>query len=227
LAIDGLDFVNVMDQPLLDETNDRVEKFYPNGDFRAKWGSHGNGPGQFIYAYGIAVDQSGKIFVADTANNRIQKFSSSDGINYTFVTAWGTYGTGNGQFDAPYGIAVDRSGFVYVSDRNNNRIQKFSSTDGINYAFVTKWGAYGTGDGQFDAPYGLAIDGSGLIYVADMLNNRVQAFNSCGVFVAKWGTYGDGDGQFYHPWGIAVDRSGNIFVTEYAGNRVQKFRRKN
>jgi hypothetical protein len=76
------------------------------------------------------VDASGSVYVADTGNHRIQKFDSSG----TFVIKWGTYGSGNGQFNKPVGIAVDASGYVYVADNDNYRIQKFakdSDGDGI------------------------------------------------------------------------------------------------
>ena len=63
----------------------------------------------------------------------------------------------------PTGVAVDSSGNVYVADNGNNRIQKFNS----NGKFITKWGSYGTADGQFSSPIGVAVDSSGNVYVAD------------------------------------------------------------
>ena len=71
-------------------------------------------------------------------------------------------------------IAVNSSGFVYVADTLNDRIQVFTS-DGT---FVKQWGSSGSGDGQFNAPYGIAVDGSGFVYVADTFNNRVQKFTA-------------------------------------------------
>ena len=87
----------------------------------------------FIIHDGVAVDSSGNVYVADTNNNRIQKFDSSG----TFITKWGSSGTGDGQFEYPTGIAVDSSGNVYVADTDNHRIQKFDS----NGTFLTKWGS--------------------------------------------------------------------------------------
>jgi DNA-binding beta-propeller fold protein YncE len=79
------------------------------------------------YPRSIAVDSSGKkVYATDTWNNRIQKFSTTDGINYTLVKTWGSLGSGDGQFNYPYGIAVDPSGNIYVADTINNRIQKFA-----------------------------------------------------------------------------------------------------
>jgi len=99
-------------------------------------------------------------------------------------------------------------------------------TIGANlYEFVTKWGSIGTGDGQFgtSGPYGIAVDISGNVYVADTGNGRIQKFNSNGVFLAKWGSYGNGDGQFSSPWGITVDNSGFVYVADAGSDRIQKF----
>jgi tripartite motif-containing protein 71 len=83
---------------------------------------NGTDNGQFYDSEGIAVDSSGNVYVADTNNNRIQKFDS----NGRFLTTWGSKGSGNGQFDYPGDIAVDSSGNVYVDDINHDRVQKFN-----------------------------------------------------------------------------------------------------
>ena len=90
----------------------------------------------------------------------------------SYLTQWGTEGAGSGQFDRPYGVAVDASGNVYVADMGNDRIQKFTSSG----TYLTQWGSSGTGDGQFNCPSGAAVDGSGNVYVADQSNNRIQKF---------------------------------------------------
>jgi len=61
--------------------------------------------------------------------------------------------------------------------------------------YLYQWGTYGTGDGQFNLPFGVAVDASGNVYVADYYNNRIQKFASDGTYVTQWGTYGGGDGQ--------------------------------
>src|SRR5207247_3736753 len=100
-----------------------------------------------------ATDASGNVYVVDAVNHRIVKFDA----NGTFLTAWGSKGSGYGQFDEAFGVATDRSGHVYVADAGNERIQKFD----LNGTFLTAWGSLGSGDRQFKLPYGVAADGNG------------------------------------------------------------------
>lgn len=139
--------------------------------------------------------------------------------DYTFITKWGSQGSGDGQFDLPREIAIDNSGNVYVVDEGNSRIQKFNS----NGTFITKWGSLGSGDGQFIIPAGITIDSSGNVYVVEFGNHRVQKFNSSGIFISKWGSNGSGDGQFNNPHGVTVDSSGNVYVADWGNHRIQKF----
>jgi hypothetical protein len=163
----------------------------------------------------IAIDHSGHIYVADSGNNRIQKFSA-DGV---FITKWGALGEADGQFKSLTGIAVDHEGQVFVADSGNNRIQKFSA-DGT---FLSKWGSYGSHDGQLANPTGLGVDNAGHVYVADRDNARVQKFTGQGVFITKWGSPGSGNGQFQQPSGLAVNSGGQIYVTDSLNDCVQKF----
>jgi Tol biopolymer transport system component/sugar lactone lactonase YvrE len=184
--------------------------------FDLKWGTFGSSNGQFKSPIGIDVDSSGKVYVTDSGNNRIQKFSSSG----SFDRKWGSSGTGNGQFKNPSSLHIDSAGKVYVTDSGNNRIQKFSSSG----SFDRKWGSYGTGDGKFKNPTGIGIDlATNKVYVGDSDNHRVQKFTSTGSFELKWGSFGTSDNQFKRPRGVAVDSAGNVYVADSINHKIKKF----
>ena len=183
--------------------------------FVSKWGTNGPGDGQFWGPRGVAVASDGSVYVADSDNHRIQKFTS-EGV---FVSKWGTRGSGDGQFERAYGVAAASDGSVYVADFGNDRIQKFTS-EGV---FVSKWGTNGTGDGKFRSPCGVAAASDGSVYVTDRGNHRIQKFTATGVFVSKFGTYGAGDGQFLWPRGVAAASDGSVYVADLTNHRIQKF----
>jgi DNA-binding beta-propeller fold protein YncE len=126
---------------------------------------------------------------------------------------WGTYGTGAGQFIAPWGVAVDAAGYVYVADQGNNRICRFTGTG----EFVLSWGSYGTGPGQFDGPSGIAADATGRIFVADYGNNRVEVFTSEGAFLNQFGS------DLQSPYDVTVGPSGTVYVADHGNHRVAEY----
>ena len=129
----------------------------------------------------VAVDQAdGSVYVADSLNNRVQKFTATG----SYVAQFGTSGTGHGQFDTPQGVAVDPvSGDVYVADTNNNRVQRFTSAG----VFVGQFGVAGSGDGEFLSPKRVAVDSTGRLHVLDSGNARIQRFAADGSFESVFG----------------------------------------
>ncbi len=137
----------------------------------------------------------------------------------SYVSQWGTIGSGDGQFHGPFAVAVDPEGNVYVVDRENDRVQRFTE-DGT---YLTQWGTGGSGNGQFDFAGGVAVDGDGNVYVADQSNQRVQKFTADGTYLTQWGSLGSGNGQFNYPDGVEVDGDGHVFVADTYNHRIQVF----
>jgi streptogramin lyase len=170
---------------------------------------------------GVAVDREGDVYVVDSANSRVLKYDSTG----KFLMQWGSQGSGDGQFNMSLYYDIDRSGFVAVDSlgnvyvTENNRVQKFDS----NGKFLTKWGAPGSGDGQFALALAIAIDPQDNVYVVDLYNNIVQKFDSNGKFLLKWGSPGPGEGQFKRPAAVAIDMQGNVLVADVDTGRLQKF----
>ena len=98
-----------------------------------QWGSYGNETGQFNNTHALGIDNSGRVYVADRFNDRIQVFNSTGG----YLDQWGSYGDENGEFKEPHGIAVNSSGFVFVTDRYNNRVQIFTP----GWEYLDQWGS--------------------------------------------------------------------------------------
>jgi len=105
--------------------NHRIQKFSSSGTFLTKWGSEGNGEGEFSHPIGITTDDVGSVYVADTWNHRIQKFNT-DGV---FISKWGALGSAPGLLNSPGYLAATTKGKIYVSDTLNNRIQVFSPSN--------------------------------------------------------------------------------------------------
>ncbi len=133
-----------------------------------------------------------------------------------------TPSTSDGELDSPSGVAFFPDGKILVIDKNNERIQIFSSTGN----FIRKFGSSGSGDGQFfsNAAEDAAITSDGDIWIVDRGNDRLQKFDSTGNFLAKFGTLGSGDGNFDDPYGVTIlETTGKIYVADRRNERVQYF----
>ena len=210
------------------------------GDGTAGYGVDGGAAmaTQLAWPRGVAVDGSGNLYIADTSNGRIRKVDSSGVIT---TVAGGGYGVDGGpataaQLDRPYGVAVDGAGNLYIADTFNHRIRKVDAAGVITTVAGIGTNGFG-GDGgaavaaQLNQPSGVAVDGSGNLYIADYRNHRIRKVDSSGDIstVAGNGTKGhSGDGgaavaaQLGFPWGVAVDVSGNLYIADSTNGRIRK-----
>jgi DNA-binding beta-propeller fold protein YncE len=128
---------------------------------------------------------------------------------WVYEGQWGTPGSGNGQFDKAWGIAVSPlNGYVYVTDRNNHRVQVFTETG----SYLRQWGRRGEGNGEFWLPSGVAVAPNGNVYVEDG-TGRIQYFTRTGSFLGKWAASG----------AVAVGPTGYVYVVNFGNHRVQYF----
>ena len=210
-----------------DTDNHRIQHLDRDGTLLHEWGSFADlalGPapgGTFYEPWGITVAPDGSVYVADTWNHRIQKFTAEG----EFLTMWGYFGQAE-QFDGFWGprdVVVDAEGRVIVSDTGNKRIVIFGP-DGEG---IAEFGEEGYEPGQFYEPVGLALDSAGILYVADTWNQRIQAFepDGAGSFfpLDSWDIYGwYGQSLDNKPF-LAADDQIHIFATDPEGVRVLEF----
>lgn len=220
---------------IADSYNNRIRRVDPSGRVEtvAGNGTAGDGQGaalsaQLDHPMGIAVGPDSSIYIADTYNNRICRL---DGQHSQLRTIAGTNTAGYSgdggsataaELDHPSAVAVDRAGNVYISDTYNNRVRMISTNGKINTVAGTGTAGY-SGDGgpaiaaALATPQGIALDGSGTLYIADSLNHRIRAVKSDGTVetVAGTGKFGTGgrfgaatSAQLAEPLGVAVTSSG-------------------
>ena len=171
------------------------------------------------------IDADGNFYITDNYNHRIVKYDETG----TLVRAYGSFGSGAGEFNRPQNIAIGADGAIYVADSFNNRIVKFADTndDGVIDVWEA-WGSAGSGVLEFNKPYSVAVAGS-IIYVADSFNSRIAKFDSAvdpsevGETWVAFGTRGTEDGQFRNIYDITVDAQGDVWATDPLNNRVARF----
>jgi DNA-binding beta-propeller fold protein YncE/tetratricopeptide (TPR) repeat protein len=180
-----------------------------------RFGVRGDEPGMLKNSRGMAADDAGNIWVADTDNDRIQKFSSEGALLHVI----GKSGSGEGQFDGPSGIALSPKGNLCVADTGNNRVQVFSAKG----MFLGAFGKSGSLRGQFKAPVDLTVDRAGNIYVVDRGNNKFGKYDGNGALLWESGKEGSADGEFDRPENILVSPDNEVYVLDAGNARVQVF----
>jgi uncharacterized protein (TIGR03663 family) len=210
---------------IADANNHRVQHLATDGSVLQTWGTFNDGTdgaapgGTFNEPWSVAASPDGRyVYVADTWNHRIQKFSSTG----QFISMWGTFGQDEAPDSmwGPRDVLVDNDGNVLVTDTGNKRIKVFDA----NGEFISQYGEFGLDVGQFDEPVGIAIDRTlGRLYVADTWNQRVQVFDyAAGNFtpVMSWDISGwYGQSLTNKPY-ITVGSNSRVFITDPEAARV-------
>jgi hypothetical protein len=181
------------------------------------FGTPGSNPGEVRGPSDVTTDSAGNVYVANTSNARVDKYSAAG----AYLQSFGSRGSAAGQLGLPIGVAVAPNGQVWVSDNDGSRGRiTVYNADG---SLVTTFGSVGSGDGQFRSPGPIALDAAGNAYVVDTNDHRVEKFSPAGAFITKWGSQGAADGQFNNPRGITVAPSGNVLVADRDNRRIQAF----
>jgi sugar lactone lactonase YvrE len=222
------------------DTNGIITTVAGNGEF-AFTGDGGKATNASLgYPEDLAVDGSGNLYIADNSNERVRKVDTN-GIITTVAGNGTTLYVGDGflatmsGLSAPEGVAVDAAGNLYIADAGHQRILKVD-TNGIITTVAGKGTSGYSGDGgpalaaQLANASGVALDGLGNIFIADVNNNRVRKVDVNGIITTVagngCGSY-SGDGAAatnagLNPFGVAVDGSGNLYLADPVNNRIRK-----
>ena len=174
--------------------------------FNRTVGATGSGDGQFLNPTCVAADDT-YIFVGDSLREDVQRFTLAGAFVDVFITGF-----------KPGGLVWDEANTaLFVTDQTNHVIKEYNASGVLQ----NTWGAFGTGNVQFNNPQGIMVFSSNL-YITEEGNDRVHVISLAGAFVRKWGTRGIGDGEFRDPSAIC-SRASEIYVTDKFNDRVQVF----
>ena len=204
VAFDNKDYLYISEYG-----NHRVQKFDANFEYMLQFGDEGDGDGQLNHPMGIAAYKD-KVYVADSANSRIAVFYTNGKFCCNII---------GGCLRDPYDVAINKtSGQLLVID--STCCVRLFTLDGM---YIGKFSSLGTGKGQLNHPLSLAVNSSGLVFVADTYNHRICIFNNAGMFVRSFGSCGNNEEQFDRPQGMAFSPNGNLYISDYGNQRVMIF----
>lgn len=229
-GVHGLAAFSTVSAFVADTNNQRIRNLlFDGGDCEVWAGSGVSGfadgaaeTAQLAAPEGVAVSAAGVVHFADTQNHAIRRV-----VNGSVETLAGDGSSGFAdepvpRFNQPTGLAVDGSGVVFVADRGNHAIRKLTP-NGLVITLAGD-GSPGMADGagasaRFDAPWAIALDPSGVLWISDTGNDRVRRLDTSG----NVSTFAGGDGTLKAPMGIAVDDLGNVYVADSGHQRVLRF----
>lgn len=187
------------------------------GGYKSHWGSCGGGLGEFSNAVGIRYSShDNQLLISDTGHHRILRYTT-DG---TYISEFGSFGSGNGELNEPWGLTVDGDGNTYVVDGTNHRIEVFNHAD----TYVRDFGSSDAGDFELYFPKDVEVLADGSIVVASQNTQRIKKFNSTGTALLKeWGSNGSGNEQFTSPQYLAIAPDGSLWVSDWGLKRLQHF----
>ena len=235
---------------IADAGNNRIRKVDATGTITTVAGTGEFGFGgdeglattaRLAFPRGVAVDGAGNLYIADTSNQRIRKVDSTGTITTIAGTGERDFSGDEGlattaRLASPNGVAVDGAGNLYIADTSNQRIRKVDSSGVITTIAGTGEFGFGGDEGlattaRLASPNGVAVDGAGNLYIADISNHRIRKVDTAGVIttIAGTGEFGfSGDGgpavlaRLAFPGSVTVDGTGNLYIADTENHRIRK-----
>jgi sugar lactone lactonase YvrE len=194
-----------------------IKHYTPSGGSLGSFGTQGAADDQFYYARGITVGTDGRLYVPDSGNRRLKVMSKTGALIWSAPCGAPAL-TGNYVLFGCTSVDRDAAGNIYAAAPTEDVVYKFSSTGTL----LAKFGSHGTGPGQFDGAYGVAVKGD-RVYVSEMDNNRISVLTTSGAFVGSFGGAGTAHGRFRRPTALDFDSQGRLYVCDTGNERVEVF----
>ncbi len=205
---------------VLDGVNSQVKVFDENGRYRFSFGSTGNAKEQFASPLGLTIDSQSRVYVADTGNRRVQIFSPEGKVQgELFIQNV----RDNLHPSDPVDVAIDeKRNRLYVVDNDNHQVLLYALD---KLSFIEKWGTEGDGSQNFRYPFFIAVGNDSTVFIVDVINTRVKAWDPRGRAISTIGEWGVDLGQLFRPKGVCVDKNNRVFVSDSYVGTIQVFNR--